>query len=260
MYRSYYIPLKEFKQKPENYNSNAIHRICRSQILSKKFMREMKDWLDWEDISQYQKLDEEFMREMKDKIDWRTLCGYNKKVYLSEFFMEEMEDYVDWYVISRFRSFSEDFMLRHLDKLCPDRIQENHHMYDITRHFEKFATPFLKYNRNSFSWDSWSYYNISIDFVREYADVIKFDKIIPIFISGGKGLKFVEEFSNYFDDQAWARIENRLYEFDFDFIIKYSDKWKYLSYTNPVSGSYYGQKNYTEEQKEIINKLWESKQ
>lgn len=257
MYRSYYVPLKEFKNNSSYFtNDRIVNRICRSQILSKKFMREMKDKLNWNLISQYQKLDEDFIEEMKDKIVWSSLIRYNKKVHLSESFIEKMVDYLDWDAVSSCVSVSKEFVLKHLDKLNPDRIQDNYQMREIFDSFEEFANMFLRYNRHSFKWEGWNYPNMSIEFVREYADVIKFERIIPLFVCSNNREKFVEEFNSYFNEEAWMKIECRLYEFDFDFIIKYSDHWKYLKYNNPANNLFRHVK-FTEDEIKNLNRLWE---
>lgn len=256
MYRSYYVPLKEFRQYPARFTSKEIGRLCRSQILSKKFMREMKDHLDWNMISQFQDLDEDFMREMKDYIIWSSLIRNNTKVYLSEYFIEEMADYMDWGAISSCRQFSKEFVLRHLDKLDPDRIQDNLKARDLFNSFEEFADLFLKYDRHSFKWDAYNYTDMSFEFVREYKDVIKFEKIVPLFISIGKGTEFVDEFKDYFNEDAWARVESRLYNFDFNFIVKYSDRWKYLKYNNPADNRFRHVK-FNEWEIEFLKNLWE---
>lgn len=258
MYRSYYAPLKEFRQYPARFTNKEISRLCRSQILSKKFMREMKNHLDWNIISQCQALDEDFMREMKDRIIWSSLIRYNKKVYLPEYFIEEMTDYMDWGAISSCRQFSKEFVLKHIDKLDPDRLLDNFRVRDLFNSFEEFANLFLKYDRNSIKWNAYHYTDMSIEFVREYADVIKFEKIIPLFISIGKGKEFVEEFKDYFNDEAWSRVEGRLYEFDFNFIIKYGDKWEYNSYNNPADNRFRRVK-FNETERIFLNNLWEQR-
>lgn len=252
----YYISLKEFKKNPKAFSSNEINRLCSIQHLSEKFMREMKDHLNWICISRYQKMSEPFMEEMRYYIVWYELCGWNNQTVLTEQFMDKMALWLDWNAVSRSRKFGEEFMLRHLDQLNPDRMQENSKLRDILENYEKFITTFLKYDRYSVKWAGYNYpSNISIEFIREYKDVIDFSKFISSFISNGKGTEFVDEFHNYFNNDTWDRIEGRLYDFDFDFILKYSDHWKYGRYNNPADNWRNGNK-YTPEQRAYLRSMW----
>jgi hypothetical protein len=92
--------------------SKEIEKICKEYdtefdpTLSKDFIREFKDKVDWYYISRHQKLSEDFIREFKDKIDWENISEYQK---LSEGFIREFKDQVNWNQISAYQKLSEGF-------------------------------------------------------------------------------------------------------------------------------------------------------
>ena len=52
------------------------------KYLSEKFIIKYKDYLDFEEVSRYQKLSEETIELLKDKIDWNYLVGFQKSLSL----------------------------------------------------------------------------------------------------------------------------------------------------------------------------------
>jgi hypothetical protein len=82
--------------------------------LSKEFIREFADKVNWNDISTYQKLSEKFIREFADKINWRYISVQQK---LSEEFIREFADKVHWDCISNYQNLSEDFIHEFKDKV-----------------------------------------------------------------------------------------------------------------------------------------------
>ena len=56
-------------------------------------VEEFQDKVNWEWISEYQKLSESFIREFKDKVNWNGISAYQK---LSESFIREFQDKVNW--------------------------------------------------------------------------------------------------------------------------------------------------------------------
>lgn len=80
---------------------------------SEEFMREYAEYLDWSQISWYNKnLSEDFMREFKDKIDWYNATSEQT---LGERFIKEMKYYVAWNIIEGFQVMNLDMRKRYSD-------------------------------------------------------------------------------------------------------------------------------------------------
>ena len=103
-----------------------LNFVCEQIKLDPIVMLYFKDVLDWRTISHYQELDMNFIREMKDYVDWDRIWQYQK--YLSEDFIDEFIDKADWWNICLFRDLSEKFMDKHSDKLKWDIISSNQKM------------------------------------------------------------------------------------------------------------------------------------
>lgn len=98
-------------------------QACISQCLSTTFLEDnfimLKPYLY--EISKYQKLSEDFMRNHKDILDWNIISECQK---LSEKFILEMSDYVNWTWISEKQKLSKNFILANKDKLNISRLIE----------------------------------------------------------------------------------------------------------------------------------------
>ena len=96
-------------------------QACISQKLSMEFIDNnfnmFKPYLY--EVCKYQKLTERFMRNHKNELDWNTISEYQK---LSEKFILEMSDYVNWVWISEKQKLSKEFILQNKDKLIMTRI------------------------------------------------------------------------------------------------------------------------------------------
>lgn len=253
MYHNYYTSVKDFRANWKNYNSKEIRNLCKRQKLSNKFIREMKDHLDWFTISQYQPLTEEQMVEFKELINWEYLCRYNRKIKLSEQFMEKMIDYINWDSVAKSRHLTLDFVKKHADKLNPNYIFSNYAIQDL--HNGEVLDILLKVNGgDAYQWYNSVYRDITFDFVREWKDHIKFSRVMHAFNNDHKLEEFVEEFEKYFTKEDWGSLEGMLYNTSFDFVIKYSEHWNYRNYSNPT---HYSSCQYTAEQRDYLNKLWE---
>ena len=105
--------------------------ISEYQKLSEDFIREFKDNVYWNLISEYQKLSENFIREFKDKVDWYRISKYQK---LSENFIREFQEKVDWYWISKYQKLSENFIREFQDQVDWFRISK----------FQKLSEEFIR--------------------------------------------------------------------------------------------------------------------
>ncbi len=96
-------------------------QACISQKLSMEFIDNnfnmLKPYLY--EVCKYQKLTEKFIRNHKNELDWNTISEYQK---LSERFILEMSDYVNWVWISEKQKLSKEFILQNKDKLIMTRI------------------------------------------------------------------------------------------------------------------------------------------
>jgi hypothetical protein len=114
-----------------------------------------EDKVNWNRISEYQKLSEGFITEHADQVNW-SFISENQK--LSEGFIREHSDKVDWGCISKYQKLSEGFISEHADKVDWDYISENQKLSEgfIREHDDKFSIPS----------DSWLYKDI--EFKRNY--------------------------------------------------------------------------------------------
>lgn len=250
----YYTSIKNFKENWKDFSPREISDMCRRQKLSRKTLREMKDHLDWNVISENQPLTEELIVEFKDEINWANLIKYNGKVKLSEQFIEEMIDYIDWDALSRSRWLSLDFVKRHANDLNANLLFSNYKNKNL--HTASVLDMLLKSGaRKYYNWTHSLYEGVTLDFVREYKDVIHFSRIFNAFSNEHKLEQLVDEFHKYFKKEDWDHLSRMLYNMSYNFIIKYSDYWSYSNYSNPVK---YNNK-LTMEERRCIHYLWEKR-
>jgi len=91
----------------EMKNILNVYGITLEDSNEKSFIRQFKDSVDWDFISQSQKLSESFIREFKDSVNWDYISTYQK---LSECFIKEFKGSVNWVRISEFQKLSIEFM------------------------------------------------------------------------------------------------------------------------------------------------------
>ena len=82
---------------------------------TKAFIREFKDWIDWNRISVCQELSEDFIREFQDRVYWEGISWHQE---LSEAFIREFQDKVDWKGISWHQEFQDKVDCRSPKYLC----------------------------------------------------------------------------------------------------------------------------------------------
>ena len=244
---SNYISLNEFRKDPKAYTVSQIRdQICSRQRLSKKFMREMADYLSWDAISMYQKLDEDFIEEMADKVHWTTIWGNQ---HLTEHFVRKHLDIVNWFEISfNYKvQLSQKFIVEYLDKL--DIATLIYHHWDIQN--EEMYRVFLSdemYNdkiRHAVSHNPPSH--LSKDFVREFRDKITFDyKITQRF---SRDEKFFEEFYDHIGFIGWEHNSFNNNSHTFDFLIRFQDDLNWHG-IRP-----YLERNITPEQRDILMEI-----
>ena len=93
----------------KTWDQNTISSYKR--LLSEEFIREFKDNVDWDMISNYQTLSEDFIREFKDNVNWLYISrNSNLKYKLSEDFIREFKDKLYWYFISTDQKLNSEFI------------------------------------------------------------------------------------------------------------------------------------------------------
>lgn len=116
--------IKLIKELLSNLDSNELNDVIpqnnadndRINFLNKELNTNYKslDKVDWDYISEYQKLSEEFIREFKDKLNWDKISAYQ---ILSEDFIMEFQDKVNWENILFFQKLSKDFKREFEDRI-----------------------------------------------------------------------------------------------------------------------------------------------
>jgi 1,2-phenylacetyl-CoA epoxidase catalytic subunit len=91
-----------------------------SHDLSEDFMREFQNKINWQMISQYQKLSEGFIREFQDKLNWFWI---SMRQVLSESFIREFQEKLWWGIIPMSQELSEDFKDEFQDRLSKKKIE-----------------------------------------------------------------------------------------------------------------------------------------
>jgi hypothetical protein len=151
--------------------SKEIEKICKEYdiefypTLSKDFIREFKDKVDWYYISRYQELSEDFVRKFKDEVDWVYISIHQK---LSENFIREFRDKVNWTNISEHQKLSEDFIQEFKDRVD---------WYYISG-YQKLSEDFIREFKDRINWNHiFIYQKLSEDFIREFRDKVNLDLI-----------------------------------------------------------------------------------
>jgi len=117
----------------DNINNFKIDWDCISEFqkLSEEFIKKYIDKFRWSYISAYQTLSEEFIEKHCDKVNWNNISAYQT---LSESFIEKHSDKITWYLISKYQKLSEDFIEKYIDKV---------NWYFISK-YQKLSESFIK--------------------------------------------------------------------------------------------------------------------
>lgn len=220
-----YISLKDFRKNPNAFTIPQVRdQLCAKQKLSEKFMREMKDYVNWYSISIYQKLSEDFIDEMKDYVDWMSIWGYQN---LSEKFVRRHLDRVNWREISyNYKvEISKDFIIEFIDKL--DLVSVIMHHFNIQT--EEMYRIFLQdefYNLKIGS--ACSHHlpsKISKDFIREFRNKLNLDYKITKWFNRDEN--FYKEFYDKIGMIGWEHISfcNNSHSYNFLSRFKEDIKW-----------------------------------
>ena len=116
--------------------------------------------VDWDSISEYQKLSEEFIEKYGDKLDWDCISKYQK---LSEEFIDKYSNKVYWGYISIFQKLSEELIDKYSNKL---------NWFCISK-YQKLSEELIKKHKDKVDWDYISkYQTLSEEFIDKYKDKV----------------------------------------------------------------------------------------
>ena len=142
--------LKRYNLKPNNREiiwENLMWNDISHQELTIDFIREFKDFLDWNVLTNTYLNSEDFLREFQDYIIWDTVSGRMKfmKNYEYDFF-EEFKDKLDWVKISRWGNMDEFFIVKF----------ENELDWDILSTVQGLTEYLIRRYHDRISWNSFS--------------------------------------------------------------------------------------------------------
>ena len=224
-----YISIKEFRKNPEKFSSIQIAFMCGHQKLSKKFMRDMAKYLNWENICSFQDLSEDFIDEMADYVKWNYIWHYQK---LSEQFIEkhlqDREKYnfswanlqYNWRIY-----YHKAFIYKHWNEL--NVLATINYISDCDEELWRVVMNDDRYKDEKFA-ISTNLYNVSINFLREFEDRIDFNQRIAYYFRLDEnfwdefGYKLTRKNFDYFS-QSWKRHRIKTLK-------KYNDKinWQFI--------------------------------
>ena len=172
--------------------------ISENQKLSEPFIREFKDKVNWFRISSYQKISEPFIREFHDKLDWYEISSYQN---LSEPFIREFQDKVNWIIISKYQQLSEPFIREFKDKVNWERISK----------YQNLSEYFIK-EFNLEIEDNWNY--LSTEEKKQAIINTKLYECHEDYFIAYKGIRS-DRYSNY--NFQYQYLKNETYECHADY-------------------------------------------
>jgi len=145
---------------------------------------DLKNIIDWENVSKNQKLSEEFIRENAYKVDWEYISATQK---LSEEFIKEFQYKVYWDCISEYQELSMDFIREFQNKVD---------WYYISRYQKLSFEEFIREFKDKVNWNCISkYQKLSKDFMKEFN--LKKPKNNWLYTSKKKKLEYIKNHTNY---------------------------------------------------------------
>jgi hypothetical protein len=123
-----------------NKNKHHWNNISQYQVLSKEFIIEFQDSINWEYISKNYNVIEDwnFVEKYKYRINWQYVTAYYK---LSEYFIEKFIEVLDnyWWELCHYQELSEGFMEKYKDRL----------LWSLVGSYQKMSFDFLiKYQKS----------------------------------------------------------------------------------------------------------------
>lgn len=216
--RRYYISLKEFKKAPTSFTEKEVGSMCSCQKMSEKFIREMKDHLNWTQICYNRNINltESFIDEMKDYINWPLMSWmYGKRWSLD--FIKEHASYINWTALCQVKKFPEDFIIEMKDYIDFDNL----FIYQMNDFSESFLRSLIHiapyafthgFKTNETSW--------SKDFLRELQNFVN-----PNLFMNNKlhNWDIMKEFKKDLNGHSWYLAFKDMDNVDIDLILRYKE-------------------------------------
>lgn len=198
--------------------------LCSKVMMSVEFLDRMSKYVDWDNVSRYQKLDGWFIEKYHLNLNWDYISTYQK---LDECLIDMFSDRVNWYFISVYQRLSEDFIERHADKVD----------WVTISYCQRLSEGFIKRHADKVDWWSiFAYQRLSDGFIGRFVGVTNcYDSVVRF-----KSLseEFIE--SNFSElSSRYLCMYQRLSE---DFIERHADvlDFRLISIYQHLSDSFIG--------------------
>lgn len=203
----------------EKFNGFYNRASSSKNFLSESFIEKYSDKLNWEYISEFQKLSENFIEKYADKVEWGWI---SKCQILSESFIEKHSDKLtklDWSNILIHQTLSESFIEKHSDML--DRVD----WLEISR-TQKLSENFIEKYSSKLDWVKLSVYQtLSESFIEKHQDDVNWVNI-------SKFQKLSESFIEKFQNKVYWDYITENQNYSTDFVFKFIDLL-HFSYVKP---------------------------
>jgi hypothetical protein len=138
--------------------------ICRTRILSEKFMREFYCFINYGQVSKYQSLSEEYIRDYEYSLSWERISEYQK---MSLEFMEEFYNRFYWTLVCQKNIIPIDYLERLQVYVSWEAISEKELTLEQIRHYHKYL-----------NWDSISkLQDLNEEIITEFQEQVNWDML-----------------------------------------------------------------------------------
>lgn len=180
--------------------------------VSEDYIRENKDSVNWEDVSEYQILSESFMDEFSDYVNWRVVTRTQK---LSEAFIRKHIEEIKWFTTNILyhqtlsegfiREFKDDFLAGFWNLISGRVILS-----------ESFIEEFIeRINWNCLSFGNWDL--LSEAFIEKHIDRFNLD---TVWRHQNLSKKFIEKNIDKFEPVNWGNNTSNLAKIPVDIIME----------------------------------------
>ena len=148
----------------------------------------LADWIDWTQISIEPRLSENFIREFAEYVDWGEISSYQR--HLSDDFIREFSNYIDWEQYCRTGDVPQIIIREFPDEVYWDLISHAAPSEDLIRDFQHrvdwesisscqpLSVPFIKEFAHKVDWECISrHQNITDELCDLFYDRLDWDEI-----------------------------------------------------------------------------------
>ena len=193
------VMLKELRRNPKKTSDFDWYILCSHYELDESFIREFKDYLNWEQVCLCQKMSNNFLLEMKNYLSWNFLGAQN---YCFDLIMDNQEN-INWKMLLEKRMFSSeelDEIVQNVEMKIEDWISIFccQHLEEewIERYWFEFPYPAL----------IWEKQTLSDRFFRSNFNYIKKSDWKDIFKNQILSDTFINQYGKRFDYDTWQVI------------------------------------------------------